>query len=61
MEVERNYDCIGKGRQYKSERHFCLSLCKMSQNEIIQLIENHIKEDNEEYLKELLEKVEEER
>ena len=61
MEVERNYDCIGKGRQSKSERHFCLSLCKMSQNEIIELIENQIKEDNEKYLKEVFEKVEEER
>lgn len=58
-EVERNYDCIGKGRQSKLERHFCLSLCKISQNEIIELIENHIKEDNEKYLREVLEKVEE--
>lgn len=53
-EVEHCFDCVGRGRQSKSEIHFCLSLCKMSKNEIIEMIDNHIKEDNEKYLQELM-------
>lgn len=54
IEEQRDFDCIAKGRKNKSELHFCLSLCKISKDEIIKIIENHIKEDNEKYLKELL-------
>ena len=39
-EVEHCFDCVGRGRQSKSEIHFCLSLCKMSENEIIEMIPN---------------------
>lgn len=54
VEVQRNYSCIAKGRKDASEIHFCMSLCKIGRDEIIRMIENHIKEDNEKYLKELL-------
>lgn len=53
-EVEHCFDCVGRGRKSKSELHFCLSLCKMSENEIIEMIDSHIKEDNEKYLQELM-------
>ena len=55
IEQQRDFDCIAKGRKDKSELHFCLSLCKMNRNEIIEVIENHIKKDNKKYLKESLE------
>lgn len=55
-EVEHKFDCIGKGRIYNSELHFCLSLCKMNEDEIMKVIDNHIKEDNDKYLKELMSK-----
>lgn len=37
-----------------SKLNFCLSLCQYSKDKIIDIIENEIKEDNKEYLKELL-------
>ena len=47
IEVERNYDCMAKSRKSKSVLYFCLSLCKKSKNEIIELIENRIKKEGD--------------
>ena len=50
---QHGYSAIGKNRV--STVNFCLSLCNYSKEEIIKIIEEHIKEDNKIYIEELLE------
>lgn len=48
IKKKRNYSAIAKSKT--STVNFCLSLCNYSREDIIKLIEKHIKEDNEDCL-----------
>lgn len=45
---EHYYDAIGKGKVTNGTLYFCDSLCKYTEDKIIESIERHILEDNKE-------------
>ena len=44
---QHSYDCVGKGKG-EGCIYFCLGLCNYSQEEIMEIIDEHIVKDNEE-------------